>query len=84
MRNKRDSLEIVSSLIDILDGGPCGKTSLASRANLDTRAAERYIDFLLQNSLISMDDARFKLKDKGRDFRSEYYRLKQFISHSIA
>lgn len=78
---KRAYFDIVASLLDALSQQPCGKTRLAARANLDTRATRRYINLLLATRLVSYDEATnlLKVTTKGHGFLDEYRKLKLFL-----
>ena len=80
--SKRTLLEILSSLLAVLEDNPCKKTALTTKANLDSKASRRYIDYLLQNGLISRDGDNFRITEEGRDFLKEYRKLEQFTTHS--
>lgn len=81
MGRKRGFFDIVASLLEILEEGACNKTTLASRANLATRASASYVDIILRFNLVAKDVASntFRLTDKGRMFLDEYKKLRMFI-----
>ena len=81
MERKRGFLDIIASLLAILEEGAHNKTILASRANLATRSSTAYIDIILRFGLVAKDEHTnsFKLTDKGRRFLEEYKKLRTFI-----
>ena len=79
MERKRGFFDIVASLLEVLEEGACNKTTLASRANLATRASTSYINIVLRFNLATKEYNVFKLTDKGRRFLEEYKKLKMFI-----
>jgi predicted transcriptional regulator len=76
---KRAYFDIVANLLDELSQQPCGKTRLAARANLDTRATRRYINLLLATNLVSYDANILNVTTKGFGFLEEYKKLKLFL-----
>ncbi len=81
---KRGIFDVIASLLEILEEGRCNKTTLSTRANLDTRSSKRYIDMLLKFNLVLNQNSHnsFKITDKGKDFLEEYKALKMFIETS--
>jgi predicted transcriptional regulator len=77
---KRAYFDIVASLLEALSEEPSHKTNLASRANLDTRATNRYLTLILQTNLVAMDeDSEIRITPKGKNFLEEYKKLKMFL-----
>lgn len=50
------------------------KTHLGQKASIDTRAASKYVSFLLARGLIAMtnDDSLFEITERGRAFLRSY------------
>ena len=70
----------MASLLEALSEEPSHKTNLASRANLDTRATNRYLTLILQTNLVTIDaDSEIRITPKGKDFLEEYKKLKMFL-----
>jgi len=81
LKHKRGIFDIIATLLEILEEGDSNKTALASRASLDTRASNRYIDLILQFNLARKPDRNsFKITDKGRAFLIQYTNLRRFIN----
>jgi predicted transcriptional regulator len=77
---RRAYFDIVANIIGILSEGPCKKTNLASRASLDTRAIQKYINLILKTNLASLDQAKIlKITSKGNEFLLEYRKLKLYL-----
>jgi len=77
---KRAYFDIVASLLEALSEEPAHKTNLASRANLDTRATNRYLTLILQTNLVAIDgNSEIRITPKGKDFLEEYKKLKMFL-----
>ena len=78
---KRGIFDVVASILEVLEGGACNKTTLASRANLATRSSKRYINMILRFDLATKDESTnsFRVTDKGRQFLEEYKKIKRFI-----
>jgi predicted transcriptional regulator len=74
-------LDIVGNVLDILLEGPIGKTRLATRANLDTRASQKYFEVLLRTGLIVYEEKTrlIRITPKGIDFMREFQRIKRFL-----
>ncbi len=79
MTNTRQLYITLSSLLDILNDGPCTKAALASRANLKTDELERCIKLLRQLNWVTAEGNSFGITDKGRNFLREYGSFMQFI-----
>ncbi len=80
MERKRGLFDIVASLMEALEESDCNKTTLASKANLATRALTSYINLVLTFNLVRKDENNyFKITNKGKAFLEEYKKLKMFI-----
>ena len=80
LKHKRGIFDVMASLLEVLEDGPCNKTRMASRANLATRSSTRYINFVLRFNLVSKNDSNyFTITDKGRMFLEEYKKLMKLI-----
>lgn len=57
-----------------MEESPLKKTHLGQKANVDTRAASKYVSFLLTRGLIAManDDSLFEITERGRAFLRSY------------
>jgi predicted transcriptional regulator len=77
---KRAYFDIVANLLEEVSEQPSSKTNVASRANLDTRATQRYLDLILKTQLIKIDNENIiRITGKGKDFLEEYKKLKLFL-----
>ena len=77
---KRAYFDIVANLLEALTEEPANKTKLASRANLDTRATQRYLSLILKTRLIEVDNTNtLRITSKGKEFLVEYKKLKLFL-----
>lgn len=77
---KRAYFDIVANLLDVLSVEPSNKTNLASKANLDTRATNRYLNLILKTKLVHVDENNeLRITTKGKDFLQEYRKLKLFL-----
>jgi predicted transcriptional regulator len=74
-------LDIVGNILENLSQGPIGKTRLASKANLDTRASQKYFEMLFRTELIAIDEETklVKITAKGMEFITELQRIKLFL-----
>ena len=81
MERKRGLFAIVASMLEVLESGACGKTTVASKANLSTRSANKYINFVIKVNLVVRDESANFLKttEKGRKFLEEYRKLKLLV-----
>ncbi len=80
MSNRRSVFDIVASLLEALEGGPCNKTNMLSRANLSSRSSTRYVSLLLRFELAKREDSNhFRITEKGHVFLEEYKKLRKFI-----
>ena len=77
---KRAYFDIVANLLEALLEEPSNKTNLASRANLDTRATQRYLNLILKTELVTLEGSTMiRITSKGKDFLEEYRKLKLFL-----
>lgn len=79
MSNTRQLYIVLSSLLAILKDDPCNETALASKANLNVRELERYVNLLLRLNWVTREGNNFRITDKGRNFLREYGNFMQFI-----
>ncbi len=80
LNNKRGFLEIMSTMLGVLEEQSSKKTSLASRANLSTRASNRYVDSLVRfNFAVESNEYGLCITEKGRAFSNEYRKLEQLV-----
>jgi predicted transcriptional regulator len=78
---KRAYFDIVANLLEALSEEPANKTKLASRANLDTRATQRYLSLILKTKLIDVDSANLlRITPKGKEFLEDYRKLKLYLT----
>jgi predicted transcriptional regulator len=77
---KRAYFDIVANLLEALLDEPSNKTNLASRANLDTRATQRYLNLIMKTELVELDGPNMiRITTKGKDFLEEYRKLKLYL-----
>jgi len=77
---KRAYFDIVANLLEAVSEEPANKTKLASKANLDTRATQRYLSLILKTKLIDVDNAHtLRITPKGKEFLEEYRKLKLYL-----
>lgn len=71
---KRGWLEITASILSSLEENRLKKTHLGQKASVDTRAASKYVSFLLARGLIvtTMDGSLFEITERGRAFLRSY------------
>ncbi len=65
---RRDKLEIISRILDICTGG-ANKTKIVYKANLNFKSVSLYLDMLIKNSLIYVNETNpgiiYKTTEKG-------------------
>lgn len=86
MFKKRDSATILADIIKSLVGSPKGKrkTNIMQSANLSYDMVNKYLDLLLRNGYVILDDGyMYKPTDRGlrflRNLESEYLRLRNRV-----
>lgn len=79
--HKRGWLEIMASILSSLEERRLKKTHLINTSRIDSRAASKYISFLLARSLIakSGDDIGFEITEKGRVFLKSYRNMLEML-----
>ncbi|AWR97869.1 transcriptional regulator [Acidianus sulfidivorans JP7] len=65
MRNKRDQLEIIIDMMEVISKGYNSKSAVMKYANLSNTLLERYVELLMAKGLIEYSDGYYKLTDKG-------------------
>ena len=81
MTKKRNKLEVIKDLLDILKTGRKVKiTHLIYKANLSNNSIKPYIADLLDKKLIETKEEKgkkhFKITQKGNEFLEEYNKIK--------
>jgi len=82
---RRSKIDIVGKILSTAVDG-IGKTAIVYRANLNFARAEKYIDMLLEEGLISTLDGsevKYKTTDKGLNFLRLYKNLEEVADLSI-
>ena len=70
----------MSSMLAVLEEHPSKKTPLASRANLSTRASNRYVNSLVRlNFAVESHENGLCITEKGRAFSNEYRKLEELV-----
>ena len=79
--HKRGWLEIMASVLSSLEERRLKKTHIVNMARIDSRAASKYVSFLLARDLIakSADDAGFEITEKGRVFLRSYRNMLEML-----
>lgn len=80
--SKRSVLEIFANILNALADDPLKKTHITYKANLDSRAASKYMAVLLKLELVARsgeDQTYFVITQKGRDFITHYEGLTKII-----
>jgi len=84
MNEKRDKIEIIYDILSAINnkGGRIKPTHLLYKANLSHQRMKKYLSELLDKGLIEEEvsgkNKFYLLNDKGREFISEYSRIKKF------
>jgi predicted transcriptional regulator len=78
-QRKRNTLEIMESILSALKDGPDLKTNIAYKAKIDSRTIGRYLPLLLDLHMIATTPSgKYKLDRKGLGFMKQYSKLKEY------
>jgi predicted transcriptional regulator len=80
---KRGRLEIIADTLASISMGPLIKTRLMYRSNLDSKGAEKYLEFLLREGFISKSPNNervvYLITAKGRGFLAHYRAISESL-----
>lgn len=81
---KRESIDIISEMLNNVVDGVHAKTHLQQRSNLDSREMKHYMVIITERGLLSsVKDGRghesYRLTERGRDFLLAYNNLEGFL-----
>ena len=83
--NRRDTFEIVFSILRSLSSQSLKKTHIGHKANLDTFTLNKYLDMLIKLELIdhSPEFACYSILPKGHIYLQEYEKLSTLIKKKL-
>jgi predicted transcriptional regulator len=80
---KRESVDIISEILNIVADGVTAKTHLMQRSNLDSRAMKSYMAVMAKKGLLSSEKKgsheSYRLTDKGKEFMQTYNTLQGYL-----
>jgi predicted transcriptional regulator len=82
LAGRRGVLEIIASILNGLTENPLKKTHVTYKANLDSRAASKYMELLVRLQLVTRseyDPTYFTITQKGREFLGRYEELTKIV-----
>jgi predicted transcriptional regulator len=83
MRTKRDSMEIITLILESLQENMT-LTQLMYKARLDSRTARKYLNLLLDNGLITYNhdgSKKYIITEKGSRFLTVYTELLMMVNN---
>ncbi|BDC17159.1 winged helix-turn-helix domain-containing protein [Acidianus sp. HS-5] len=87
MKSKRDQLEIIMDVMEVISDGYDSKSSIMKYANLSNTLLEKYISVLMSKGLITYEDGHYRVTEKGtalleklRKIRKLHLELSELIS----
>lgn len=73
---RRSSLEIIASILDVLENGGQSKTAIMHKANLNFKRVNIYISFLLSKGFISIEkranSKKYLITRRGLELLKDY------------
>ena len=70
LERRRDKLEIIRAILSICNKDNTTKTRIVYKANLNFKTAGIYLDWLINQGLVSRNENHFKLTNKGNELLS--------------
>ena len=82
---KRESLGIISAILDITADGETAKTHLMYKSNLDHKQLKRYLSLMTESGLLMLkrdgnNHDSCHLTEKGREFLQRYQDLEKLLA----
>ncbi|ARM77186.1 winged helix-turn-helix domain-containing protein [Acidianus manzaensis] len=77
MRNKRDQLEIIIDMMEVINKGYNSKSAVMKYANLSNTLLEKYIDVLVSKGLIEYSGGYYKLTDRGLQLLEKLRKIRE-------
>lgn len=78
---RRSSLEIIASILDVLENGGQSKTAIMHKANLNFKRVNIYISFLLSKGFISIEERanskKYLITRRGLELLKDYRDLRE-------
>jgi len=76
---KRERLEIIKDILTSVRNKPAKKTHILYKANLSPQMLNDYLNILIKNKLIRIENKSYHITDKGREYVSKYRFITEFI-----
>ncbi len=79
-RSRRSSLDIIEAILSNVPPEGIRKTHLANKAMLDYKVMDRYVQLLLDEGLLQIDqNGLLRVTEKGIKFLEQYKELKNMV-----
>ncbi len=77
MKSKRDQIDIIVDMLEVIDEGMGSKSGIMKNANLSNTITEKYIDILKNKGLIDYVDGRYVITEKGKNILQRLRKLRE-------
>ncbi|AEE94376.1 winged helix-turn-helix domain-containing protein [Acidianus hospitalis] len=77
MKSKRDQLEIIMDVMEVINDGYGSKSSIMKYANLSNTLLEKYISILTSKGLIKYEDGHYKMTEKGIELLEKLRKIRK-------
>ncbi len=77
MKYRRDQLDIVIDVLEVISGGMGSKSGIMKNANLSSSMAEKYTSILEEKGLITFSNGRYEITEKGRQVLDRLRRIRK-------
>ncbi|AWR95102.1 winged helix-turn-helix domain-containing protein [Acidianus brierleyi] len=77
MKSKRDQIDIIVDMLEVIDEGMGSKSGIMKNANLSNTITEKYINILKNKGLIDYVDGRYVVTEKGKNILQRLRKLRE-------
>jgi len=77
MRSKRDQLEIISDILDLVEKGHTAKSAIMKDANLSFTILKKYTDYLISKGYLEETENGYRITPKGDKVLEKLRRVRE-------
>jgi predicted transcriptional regulator len=77
MKSKRDQIDIIVDVLEVIDEGLGSKSGIMKNANLSNTITEKYIKILKDKGLIDYVEGRYVITEKGKNLLQRLRKLRE-------
>ncbi len=77
MKSKRDQIDIIVDVLEVIGEGLGSKSGIMKNANLSNTITEKYIKILKDKGLIDYVEGRYVITEKGKNLLQRLRKLRE-------